>query len=142
MQLDNPAELASSELIRLNVNGHMQQSLDANHMFVALLIIVCRYNVLTNQCDWEASVDCSLNSDPRMLNQHVGPTPRPQLTSLQQQQQQNSFQPQNSFGQQLFSQQQQGFEQQQQFDLQQQQQQQFEFEGQGSTILKVLPSLT
>merc|ERR1719234_1273535 len=98
-------------------------------MFDVLLIMVCRYNVLTNQCDWEASVDCSLNSDPRMLNQHVGPTPRPQLTSLQQQQQ-NSFQPQNSFGQQLFAQQQQGFEQQQQFDLQQQQQQ-FEFEGQG-----------
>ena len=43
-----------------------------------------RYNVLTNQCDWEASVDCSLNKDPRMLNQHSGPTPRPLLTPTQQ----------------------------------------------------------
>ena len=71
--------------------------------------VVFRYNVLTNQCDWKASVDCSLNSDPRMLNQHVGPTPRPQLTALQQQQ--NSFQESNSFGQQLFNQQ--GFDPQQ-----------------------------
>ena len=71
--------------------------------------MVFRYNVLTNQCDWKASVDCSLNSDPRMLNQHVGPTPRPQLTALQQQQ--NSFQESNSFGQQLFNQQ--GFDPQQ-----------------------------
>ena len=108
-----------------------QKSHDVNHVFVVLIIMLCRYNVLTNQCDWEASVDCSLNSDPRMLNQHVGPTPRPQLTALQQQQQQrspfqesNSFQQQNSFGEQLFGQQ--GFEQQQQFDLQQQQGQ---FEG-------------
>jgi len=37
-----------------------------------------KYNVLTNQCDWEASVDCSLNKDPRMLRQHAGPSPRPQ----------------------------------------------------------------
>ena len=78
--------------------------------------MVFRYNVLTNQCDWKASVDCSLNSDPRMLNQHVGPTPRPQLTALQQQQnsfqESNSFgQQQNSFGQQLFNQQ--GFDPQQ-----------------------------
>merc|ERR1712083_192709 len=62
-----------------------------------------KYNVLTNQCDWEASVDCSLNSDPRMLNQHVGPTPRPQLTALQQQQR-NPFQESNSFQQQCHSQ--------------------------------------
>ena len=109
-----------------------RKSHDVNRVFVVLTIMLCRYNVLTNQCDWEASVDCSLNSDPRMLNQHVGPTPRPQLTALQQQQQRspfqesNSFQQQNSFGEQLFGQQ--GFEQQQQFDLQQQQ---FEFEGQG-----------
>ena len=108
-----------------------RKSHDVNRVFVVLTIMLCRYNVLTNQCDWEASVDCSLNSDPRMLNQHVGPTPRPQLTALQQQQrspfqESNSFQQQNSFGEQLFGQQ--GFEQQQQFDLQQQQ---FEFEGQG-----------
>jgi len=37
-----------------------------------------KYNVLTNQCDWEASVNCDLNRDPRMLNQHAGPSPRPQ----------------------------------------------------------------
>jgi len=47
-----------------------------------------KYNVLTNQCDWEASVDCSLNKDPRMLNQHAGPSPRPQLSPFQQEQQQ------------------------------------------------------
>merc|ERR1719350_1434047 len=76
-----------------------------------------KYNVLTNQCDWEASVDYSLNSDPRMLNQHVGPTPRPQLTALQQQQQRSPFQESNSFDQQQFDQQQ--FDQQQ-FDQQQQ----------------------
>ena len=86
--------------------------------------MLCRYNVLTNQCDWKASVDCSLNSDPRMLNQHVGPTPRPQLTALQQQQQQRSpFQESNSFDQQQFGQQQ--FDQQQ-FDQQQFDQQQFD----------------
>jgi len=38
-----------------------------------------KYNVLTNQCDWETSVDCSLNRDPRMLTQHAGPSPRPQV---------------------------------------------------------------
>jgi len=47
-----------------------------------------KYNVVTNQCDWEASVDCSLNKDPRMLNQHAGPSPRPQLSPFQQEQQQ------------------------------------------------------
>jgi len=42
-----------------------------------------KYNVLTNQCDWEANVDCSLNSDPRMMTQHAGPTPRPQIQDFQ-----------------------------------------------------------
>jgi len=60
-----------------------------------------KYNVLTNQCDWEASVDCSLNKDPRMLRQHAGPSPRPQqqqnfnsqpFSSDQQQQQQQTLQ--------------------------------------------------
>jgi hypothetical protein len=56
--------------------------------------------VLTNQCDWAASVDCSLNSDPKMLSQHAGPSPRP----LQQQkpfQQHQPFQQQEPFQQQF-----------------------------------------
>lgn len=36
-----------------------------------------KYNVLTNQCDWETSVDCSLNSSPGMLARHSGPSPSP-----------------------------------------------------------------
>ena len=97
--------------------------------------------MLTNQCDWAASVDCSLNSDPRMLNQHVGPTPRPQLTALQQQQQRSPFQESNSFDQQQFDQQQfdqQQFEQQrfdqQQFGQQQFDQQQFNQQGVQSPV--------
>ena len=76
-------------------------------------------------------MDCSLNSDPRMLNQHVGPTPRPQLTALQQQQQRNPFQESNSFDQQQFGQQQFQQQQQQGFEQQQFEQQQFEQQQQG-----------
>ena len=99
---------------KCNVYYQCANSISTRHSCGAGL----KYNVLTNQCDWAASVDCSLNSDPRMLNQHSGPTPRPQVpVSFQQpftatqdnfQPQQQQFQPRGQqFQQQQFQQQQQ-----------------------------------